>query len=181
MLKKVLIGLVAIIAIFMIFVAKQPSDYKIERSIVISAPAEIVFHYVNNVREANKWNPWLELDPKASVGYEGPPAGAGAISTWKGDSNVGAGKLEITESRPNEYIKTKLDFFEPMANTAEGEYILKTEGQETTVTWTMFGKNTFVGRMMCVFMNMDKMVGGQFEKGLANLKKMAEQAASLTK
>lgn len=174
MIKKILIAIAVVVAAVFAIAAFQPADYKIERTITIGAPAEKVFPHVNSQKNVSAWSPWLELDPNALITYEGPAEGVGSISTWKGNKDIGAGKSTITESRPNEYVKFKLDFYEPMVSEAEGEYILKSEAGQTTMTWTMFGKNTFIGRVMCMFMSMDKMVGGTFEKGLNNLKTLVE-------
>ena len=106
--------------------------------------------------------------------YEGPPAGTGAIYTWAGNNKVGEGRMTLTESHPSDLIRIKLDFLKPFASTCTTEFIFKPEGNQILVTWNMFGRNGFVSKAFCMFMNMDKMVGSDFERGLASLKSVTE-------
>ena len=106
--------------------------------------------------------------------FEGPSAGPGAVYAWEGNRDVGAGRMTLIESRPGERILIKLEFFKPMSGLCPTEFTFKTEGDRTAVTWTMSGQNNFLSKVMCLFMNMDKMVGGQFETGLAQLKALSE-------
>lgn len=177
MLKKILIGLAVIIIVFLVVVAMQPADYRVTRSATIAAPAEVVFAQVNELKKWEAWNPWGKIDPAMKLTYEGPAAGSGAIYSWAGNRQVGEGRMTITESRPNELIRFNLEFFKPMAGTSTSEFTFKPEGDQTVVTWSMAGKNNFIAKAFCLFMNMDKMIGGQFENGLANLKSVAEAAA----
>jgi uncharacterized protein YndB with AHSA1/START domain len=174
MLKKILIALVAIVVVFVVVVAMQPSEFRVARTATISAPAPAVFAQVNDFHNWEEWSPWAKLDPAAKNSFEGPPAGTGAIFRWAGNNQVGEGRMTITESRPNELIRFNLEFFKPMAGTSTAEFTFKPEGNETTVTWSMTGNNNFIAKAMCLFMNMDKMVGGQFEKGLAAMKSIVE-------
>ena len=176
MFKKILLGIAAIIIVFLAVVALQPADFRVTRSITIAAPPEVVFAQVNELKKWEAWSPWAKLDPNAKNNYEGPAAGVGAAFAWSGNNQVGEGRMTITESRSNELVRFKLEFVKPMAGTSTSEFTFKPEGNQTTVTWTMSGKNNFVGRAMCLFMNMDKMVGGQFEQGLATMKSVAEAA-----
>jgi hypothetical protein len=109
--------------------------------------------------------------------YEGEPAGEGAVYSWAGNSDVGEGTMTITESRPNELIRIKLEFIKPMEGTSDTEFTFAPEGDGTKVTWDMAGKNNFIGKAFCLFMSMDKMIGGQFEEGLSSLKTVAESKA----
>ena len=177
MLKKILIGLAVIAVVFLIVVAFQPADYRVTRTATIAAPPAVVFAQVDDLRQWEAWSPWAKMDPAMKVTYAGPAAGAGAISGWAGNSEVGEGRMTITESRPSELIRFHLEFFKPMAGTSASEFTFKPEGNQTVVTWTMTGKNNFIGKAFCLFMNMDKMVGGDFEKGLASLKSIAEAGA----
>jgi len=176
MLKKILIALAAIVVVFIVVVAMQPSDFRIARSATISAPAPAVFAEVNDLHKWEAWSPWAKLDPAAKSTFEGPSAGTGAIFRWAGNKEVGEGSMTITESRPNELIRFNPEFVKPMAGTSTAEFTFKPEGNQTTVTWSMTGKSNFIARAMCLFMNMDKMVGGQFEKGLAAMKSIVEAA-----
>jgi polyketide cyclase/dehydrase/lipid transport protein len=176
MLKKILIAIAAIIVVFVIVVALQPSEFRIVRSATISAPAPAVFAQVNDFHNWEAWSPWAKLDPAAKATFEGPSAGMGAIFRWAGNKEVGEGSMTITESRPSDLIRIKLEFLRPFEATNSAEFTFKPEGHRTAVTWSMEGKNNFIAKAVCLFMNMDKMVGGQFEQGLAQMKSVAEAA-----
>jgi hypothetical protein len=174
----VLIALVAVVLIFVGVVAMQPADYRIVRSAMMNAPADVVFAQVNDFHKWDAWSPWAKLDPAAKNTFDGPPAGAGAGFAWSGNKDVGEGRMTITESRPNELVRIKLDFFKPMEGTCTTEFAFAPAGEgATNVTWTMAGRNSFVEKAFCLFMDMDKMVGGDFEKGLAQMRSVAEAAA----
>ena len=177
MLKKILLGLVAVIAVFAAYVALQPSDYRVTRSATVAAPPTAVFEHVNDFHKWEAWSPWAKIDPAAKATFEGPPAGQGAVFKWSGNSEVGEGTMTVTESRPNEFVRINLEFVKPMPGTSTTEFTFKPQGDQTAVTWSMFGQNTFITRAICMFMNQDEMVGGYFEKGLASLKGVAEAAA----
>lgn len=174
MLYPILIALAVIVAVFLVFVATRPSDFRITRSAGISAPPSAVFARVNDLHRFQEWSPWIEMDPAARTSYEGPPAGTGAIFHWAGNNKVGEGRMTIVESRPGELVQFKLDFLKPFPSTSTAEFTFRPEGNGTQVTWSMFGRHSFIPKAFCCFMNMDKMVGGQFEKGLAKLKLLAE-------
>ena len=176
MLLKILIALVAVVAAFAAFVALQPSEYRIARSATIAAPAPDVFAQVNDFHKWDAWSPWAKLDPNAKTTFEGASAGEGAIFTWAGNREIGEGRMSLTQTRPVELIRIRLDFVQPMAGTSTAEFTFKPEGDRTAVTWAMFGQNNFVSRAICLFMNQDKMLGGYFEKGLENLRAVAEAA-----
>lgn len=169
MLKKILLLLAAVIVIFLVVVAMQPADFRITRSAVINAPASAVFAQINDYHNWNDWSPWAKLDPNARNSFDGPPSGVGAKFSWTGNNEVGEGSMTITESKPSELVVMKLEFIKPFAATNTTEFTLKPAAKGTTVTWTMSGKNNFMAKAMGVFMDCDKMVGGKFEEGLANL------------
>jgi uncharacterized protein YndB with AHSA1/START domain len=174
MAKKILIGVGAVLAIFLVVVAMQPSTFRIERSATMAAPAADVFAQVNDFHKWEAWSPWAKLDPAAKNTFDGPASGVGAGFAWEGNDQVGVGRMTITESKPAERIAIKLEFLKPFASTAATEYTFKGDGKQTTMTWAMTGEKNFVSKMMCLFMNMDKMVGGQFETGLASIKGIVE-------
>jgi hypothetical protein len=176
MLKKILIATAAIIGVFVVVVALQPSEFRIVRSASISAPAPAVFAQVNDFHNWEAWSPWAKLDPAAKVIFEGPPAGKGAIFRWAGNKDVGEGSMTITDSRPSDLVRIKLEFLKPFEATNTAEFTFKPEGNRTAVTWSMEGKNNFIAKAVCLFMNMEKMVGGQFEEGLASMKSVVEAA-----
>ncbi len=175
MLKKILIGLAVVVVLFVIVVALQPSSFRVTRSATIAVPPDAVFPHVNELKKWAAWNPWEKLDPNMKLTYEGPESGVGASYSWIGNKDVGEGRMTITESKPNESVQFKLEFFKPMAGTSDAEFTFKPQGSQTEVTWSMNGRNNFIAKAFCLFMNMDKMIGGQFEKGLADLKAIAEK------
>ncbi|HUR45808.1 MAG TPA: SRPBCC family protein [Candidatus Saccharimonadales bacterium] len=174
MIKKILIILGVIIVIFIVIVALQPADFRVVRSASMTAPAPAVFAQVNDFHNWDAWSPWAKLDPNMKTTFEGPPAGPGAIYSWTGDRKVGAGRMAITESKPAELVRIKLDFLKPFEASNVTEFSFKPDGNNTSVTWSMTGRNNFMAKAFCLFMNMDKMVGGDFEKGLAQMKKVVE-------
>ena len=174
MLKKILITIVVIVVAFVVVAALQPADYRVARSATFSAPPAVAFAQVNDFHRWSAWSPWEKLDPAMKRTFEGPPSGTGSIYAWSGDSKVGEGRMTITESRPSELIRITLDFVKPFASTATTEFTFKPEGNQTVVAWSMAGQKNFMSKAMCLFMSMDKMLGGEFEKGLADLKSVAE-------
>ena len=173
----VLLILLGVVVVFVVVVALQPSEFKVARSAEIAAPPETVFEQVNDLHRWEAWSPWMKLDPNAKCTYEGPPAGVGAVFAWSGNKNIGEGRMTITESRPSELVKFRLDFVKPFAGTCSADFTFKPLGNDTAVTWSMEGTNNFIAKAMSLFMSCDKMVGEQFEKGLAQMKSIAEGAA----
>jgi carbon monoxide dehydrogenase subunit G len=151
-------------------VVMQPSEFRVERSAVIPAPPAAVFTQINDLRRWEAWSPWEKVDPALKKTYDGPPAGLGASFAWAGNHEVGEGRVTITESRAPERVGIRLEMITPMAATNAVTFTLAPEGDGTRVTWSMTGHNGFVSKAVGLVMDMDKMVGGQFEKGLANLK-----------
>jgi hypothetical protein len=176
MLKKILIAIAAIIVVFLIIVAMQPGEFRVTRSADVAAPQAAVFDQVNDLHKFEKWNPWGKIDPAMKVSYEGAAAGVGSVYKWAGNKEVGEGQMTITESRPSDLVRIKLEFFKPFASVADTEFTFKPQGHQTAVTWSMSGKNNFIAKAMCLFMSMDKMIGGQFENGLADMKTIVEAA-----
>lgn len=174
MLKKILITIVLLIVVFVIVVATRPADFRIVRSTTIAAPASVVFPHVNDLHKWDAWSPWAKKDPAMKQTHEGSPGGVSAIYSWAGNSEVGEGRMTITESRADELIRIKLEFIKPFAAVNTTEFTFKSAADQTTVTWEMTGRNNFMSKAFCLFMDMDKMVGGDFEKGLAGLKSVAE-------
>lgn len=176
--KWVLIGLGGVIVVFLIVVAMQPADFKVERSATLRAPAPAAFAQVNDFQNWQAWSPWEKVDPALKRSYDGPKAGTGAIYAWQGNKDVGEGRMTITESRPGELVRIKLEFFKPFAAVNDTVFRFQPSGEATTVTWSMSGQNNFVSKAMCLFINMDRMVGGMFEQGLAQMKTVVERRPS---
>ena len=177
MLKKILLALAVVVVVLLIVVGLQPSEYRVTRSTTIAADPTAVFTQVDDLKKWEAWSPWLKMDPAMKLTYSGPAAGVGAVSAWAGNNDVGEGRMTITESRPRELVRFNLEFFKPMTGTSTAEFTFKPEGNQTVVTWSMTGKNNFIAKGICLVMNMDKMIGGQFEQGLASMKTVAEAAA----
>lgn len=178
--RKILLTILAVVVVlvlgFVILVSTQPDSFAVSRSTTIATSAEMVFAHVNDLRKWQAWSPWEKLDPDMKKTFEGPPAGEGAVYAWSGDGNVGEGKMTIVESRANERIHIRLDFVKPMQATNDVEFTFAPDGNNTAVTWTMNGRNNFIGKTFQLFMDMDKMVGDQFAKGLADLKQVVERS-----
>lgn len=181
MLNIILLSLAAIVVLLVIIVAMRPSDFRVTRTGRIAASLGVVFENVNDLHKWEAWSPWAKLDPSAKNTYEGPISGTGASMAWAGNNKVGEGRMTITDSRPGEKIQFRLEFFRPFKATNTAEFTFKSEGDQTTVTWSMFGKNNFMGKAIGLLMNCDKMVGGQFEQGLANLNSASQQGAMAQK
>jgi|SRR5881409_459840 len=169
MIKKILIGLAAVVVIFLIVVATRPADFRVERSATLSASPMALFEQVNDHRKFSVWNPFMKLDPNVKNTYSGPDSGVGAACSWDGNRDIGAGSATITESRPGELVRLRMDWKRPMEGTATVDFTFKPEGDKTIVTWAMYGKNNFMGKVMSLFIDCHKMCGPQFEKGLADL------------
>lgn len=172
--STVLTIIAIVIVVFLVVKAVQSPHYVIARSVVINAPADKVFPYLNTRAIANSWNPFLKQDPAVKITLSGPGAGVGSKTAWEGNTRMGAGNAEVIESVPNDHILVKLDMQRPMACRQVASYWLEPAGNGTKVTWKVEGDNTFIPRVMCTFMNMDKMVGGAFLQGLTELKGMVE-------
>jgi hypothetical protein len=177
MLKWILGGIAVLIAGFLVIVALQPADFRVERSATMRAPAQAPFAQVNDFQNWRTWSPWEKVDPALKRQYEGPRAGTGAVYAWQGNKDVGEGRMTITESRPGELVRIRLEFFKPFPATNSAEFSFKPAGDSTAVTWTMTGQNNFIARAICLFVDMDKMVGGMFEQGLTQMKTVVERSS----
>ncbi len=177
MIINILIALALIVALFVIVVALRPDDFRIARSIFISAPPETAFAQVNDLQRWQEMSPYAKLDPEAKYTFGGPRTGTGASIAWLGNNKVGEGRMTIIESRPYELVRMKLEFLKPFQVTNTAEFTFQEDGDQTKATWSMFGKSKFMCKAIGLFMNMDKMCGSQFEEGPANMKSIAEAQA----
>lgn len=176
MLKKIFALFAAVIAAFALYVAWMPAEGLITRTLSLNATPTALFAHVNDFHKWQAWSPWAKLDPGAKSSFEGPSSGPGAAFLWDGNDDVGAGKMTIVESVPNERIVMRLEFARPMPGTSTAVFMFKPEGSKTQVTWEMRGTSGFFERAICLLLNMDKMVGRQFEQGLKNLEAAATGA-----
>ena len=177
MITKILIGVAAIIVLFLIVVALRPADFRVERSATIAAPAMALFDQVNDHRKFTVWNPFMKLDPNVKNTFGGPPSGVGAVCSWDGNKNIGAGSATIIESQPGELVRLRMDWKRPMEGVATVDFTFQPEGDHTVMTWAMYGKNGFMGKLVSLFMDCEKMCGPQFEQGLADLAKLVAAAS----
>ncbi len=167
----ILIGLGILIVFFLIKAASKSDEFKITRSVIINAPAEIIFKQMDSPHNFNKWNPWLKADPDAEVIYEGPETGIGASYSWNG-RKTGIGKDTIVESVPHKKVVVELEFMKPIKATNNAGFTLTPVENGTEVTWSMWGTRNFMTKVMHTVFNMDKMIGKSFESGLENLNKI---------
>jgi hypothetical protein len=172
--------LVALVAVFVLIVAMQPADFSVQRSATMAAAPEKVFSQVNDFHNWEAWSPWAKIDPNSKTTFDGPSSGEGAIFKWAGNSEVGEGQMTITESKPNEVVKIKLEFIKPFEGTNQTEFVLAPAGSDTKVTWTMTGHNDFVSKAFCLLMDGKGMIAKDFDKGLANMKGVVEAPATST-
>jgi carbon monoxide dehydrogenase subunit G len=177
MLKKVLLGLVAVVAGFLIFAATRPNTYHVERFTAVSATPEAVLSVVGDFQRFGEWSPWEKLDPAMKKTFEGEAGQVGASYAWAGNKQVGEGKMTITDIQPDR-VTMRLDFIKPWESTSTTSFTAVPDGANTKVTWSMDGTHNFMSKVMGVFMSMDKMIGKDFEAGLARLKPVAEAVAS---
>jgi hypothetical protein len=171
-----LIGLVALIVILLAIASTRPDEFRVTRSATVNAAPATVFAQVNELKKWEMWSPWQKMDPNMKQTYEGPAAGTGASQAWAGNSKVGEGKMTIIDSKPGESVKFRLEFLKPFAATNIAEFTFKAQGNQTQVTWTMDGKSNIAFKVMGLFMDCDKMIGKDFEAGLAQLKAVVETA-----
>jgi hypothetical protein len=173
----IIAGLVAIILIGVLaYAATLPDTFRVQRSVAIKAPPDKVFPLINNLKTMNEWNPFAKQDPTIKLVYSGPASGKGAANDWDSDGHAGKGRLEITESAPSSQVTMRLDMVKPMEGHNTIVFALQPQTDGTNVTWSMTGACPFITKVIQVFVSMDRMIGGTFEKGLADLKAMAEKA-----
>lgn len=165
-----------LIVAFIAVVAMQSADFRIVRSKTVAAPTSAVFAQVDDFHHWDAWSPWAKLDPTMQQHFEGAAAGRGAIYHWNGNGQVGEGRMEILDSQPNKSVTIKLDFMKPFKATNQTLFTFEPKGDQTVVTWDMTGKKNFMSKAFHLLVNMDKMLGRQFEQGLTQLEAAAQAA-----
>ena len=175
MLTKVLGVVALLIGGLAVMIAMRPADFRLVRSATVNAPPEKVFALINDFKQWESWSPWAKIDPAMKTSYGSVTAGPGATYAWVGNSDVGEGKMTITGNQPHSSVTIRLEFLKPMEATNVTEFTLTPAGAGTQVDWSMTGSNNFMAKAFDFFMNMDKMVGADFEKGLAQMKTAAEK------
>lgn len=181
MIKKILLVVIVLVVVLVGVIMTRPADFTVTRSKTVTARPDVVYAHLVDFHRWQAWSPWERLDPNMKRDFSGAPSGQGAVYSWVGNSDVGEGRMTITDAQPNQRVGIKLDFLEPMAMTSNTEFRLTPSGQGgTKVDWTMTGRHGFIGKGMSLFMNMDKMVGNDFEKGLNNLDSVSKASAPLS-
>jgi hypothetical protein len=163
------------IAIVLLLALTKPNTFAVQRAISIKAPAEKIFTLINDFHQWGTWSPYENKDPAMKRTYSGANSGKGAVYAWDGNKNVGSGRMEILDASVPSKIVIKLDFFKPFEGHNTAEFTMLPQGDATNLTWLMHGPLPFMGKVMHLFMNMDNMVGKDFEIGLANLKQLTEK------
>ena len=178
MLKKILIAIgvlaVAVAGLLLYASITQPDAFRVQRAMTINAPADKIHAILTDLRRGAEWSPYEKKDPAMKKSYSGPAAGPGAVMEWDGNSEIGAGKLTVAEATPSKIV-INLDMSRPMEGHNIVEYALTPQGGATNVTWSIHGPMNTISKVMCLFMNMDNMVGKDFEQGLRDLKALAEK------
>ena len=177
MLKKIAIGLVVVIVLLVAVVATRPSSFHVERSVKIAAPPAVVFPLINDFHRWPSWSPWEKLDPNMKREYSGAPEGVGATYDWSGNDDVGVGSMRITESQTPSKVAIALEFKQPWQASNRTLFSVEPDAAGSAITWGMDGQSNFMFKAISLFMDMDQMVGKDFEAGLANLSRVAEAAA----
>jgi uncharacterized protein YndB with AHSA1/START domain len=171
---SIVVIVVLLIAAILIYAATKPNAFRTVRTATIQAPPELIFPLINDLHRHVDWNPF-EKDPAAKRNFSGAPAGKGSVYEWDGNREVGAGRIEITDSVPSSRIIMKLDMLRPFKAHNTVEFTLLTNGNGTSVTWAMHGPQPYLAKLMRTFIDCDKMVGGQFEQGLATLQELTQK------
>jgi hypothetical protein len=174
MIKKIALAVGVVIVAVLLYAATRPGTLHVERAATINAAPDRIHAHINDFHQWSAWSPYEKIDPAMKRSFTGSPEGKGAVYEWVGNSQVGSGRMEITDTQPS-LVTIKLDFTAPLEGHDVAEFRLVPEGGATRVTWTMDGPTPYVGKLVGVFMNMDTMIGGAFDEGLANLKRIAEK------
>ncbi|MEP6944124.1 MAG: SRPBCC family protein [Betaproteobacteria bacterium] len=175
MIKTIVIVLIAVVAAILGYAMTRPDTFSVQRAISIKAPPDKIFPLIDDFHRWPVWSPWEKMDPDMKRTYSGPAAGKGAAYAWQGNSKVGEGRREILEDPAPSKVVIKLDIIKPFEGHYTATFRLEPRGETTNVTWTMDGPAPYMAKVMGVFMNLDKMIGSDFEAGLANLKAAAEK------
>lgn len=163
------------IAAVLILAARKPDRFAVQRATTVQAPPDRIFPLINDFHQWGSWSPYETRDPAMKRSYSGADSGKGAVYGWEGNKDVGSGRMEILDAQAPSKIVIKLDFFAPFEGHNTAEFTMLPQGDGTNVTWSMHGPSPFIGKIMHVFIDMDRMVGKDFEAGLANLKRLTEK------
>lgn len=175
-----LITILALAALltFLFVVFSKPDNFRMQRSMTINAPAQTIYGHIDDFHKWKEWSPWEQLDPNLKRTYSGETSGVGAVYDWQSNGKAGQGRMTIREAAPAHRLLINLDFIKPIPATNSAEFLLQPSGDGTVVTWAMFGPSPFMSKLMGTVMNMDDLIGKDFERGLENLKRLSEQDAA---
>jgi hypothetical protein len=177
MIALIIILVVAALVTFLLVVVSKPNNFRMQRSLTINAPADVIYAHIDDFHKWQAWSPWEQLDPDLKRTYSGAPSGIGAVYDWQGNGKAGQGRMTIREATPAHRLLINLDFIKPFPATNSAEFLLQPSGDATVVTWAMFGPSPFMSKLMGSLMNMDDLIGKDFERGLNTLKVLSEKAA----
>lgn len=172
--KKVALVLVAAVAVLVVVISMRPDTFRVERTATVTAPPDIAFAMVNDFHQWAGWSPWEKLDPNMKKTYEGKTGAVGSSYFWTGNDKVGEGRMTITESNPTQKVVIKLEFIKPFAATNTTTFSFVPQGETTKVAWVMDGNSNFMTKAFSLFKDMDSMIGADFERGLSQMKEIAE-------
>ena len=172
-----IIGVVIVVAIagILLYAATKPDSLRVQRTVLINAPNDKVFPLINDIKAWTAWSPYEKKDPAMKRSYGAVTAGKGATYAWEGDKNVGQGSMEVLEASSPRKLVLKLDFLKPFEAHNTGEFVLEPKGDTTSVTWAIYGPSPYMSKVIGTFINMDNMIGKDFEQGLASLKAAVEK------
>jgi uncharacterized protein YndB with AHSA1/START domain len=174
MAKKILLAFAVIIGAILIFASTRPNELSIARELTLKASPEVIFPYLNNSQKSNEWMPWKDMDPALKMSYSGPEEGVGSQASWESTGKMGVGKSEIIESVPNRLVKTQLTYVKPMVMSQLAQMELEPTANGTKVRWSVVVPQNLLTKVASMFMNMDKMIGGNFEQGLQKLQALLD-------
>jgi hypothetical protein len=175
MLKAIGLTLLGLVLVVLALAASRPDTFRVERSLAMKGPPDKIFAQVSDFKAWSAWSPWEKMDPQMKRTFGASTAGPGASYAWEGNSKVGTGRMEIAEANASSNVRIKLDFLEPMEAHNVAEFTFRPQGDKTLVRWEMSGPQTFPGKLFGLFMDMDKMIGRDFEAGLENLRAIVER------
>ena len=174
MITLIVILVIAAILAVLVMAATKPDNFRMQRSLTINAPADVIYGHIDDFHKWREWSPWEQLDPDLKRSYSGEAHGVGAVYDWESTGKAGQGRMTIREAAASHRLLINLDFVKPFPATNSAEFLLQPQGGSTVVTWAMFGPSPFMSKLMSTVMNMDDLIGKDFERGLQNLKRLSE-------
>ena len=175
MIKRIIAALIVLVGAVLAYAATRPDHFRIERSIAVQSTPDKIYPLISNFHRWEAWSPWEKIDPQIRKTYSGAPEGKGAIYEWRGNQDIGQGRMEIIEAEPSNRLRIQLDFITPFEAHNTVEFVLVPQGESTLVTQSIQGPSPFISKLMGLVFSMDKMVGDKYEEGLASIKALGEK------